>query len=172
MTDLTRPDLTGHLRALDVSVISLRDEVVAERRARESAINEAKEASRRSRWALWTMIGLATIGAVVNLGLIVRMESETASRHAAARTAAVVTCENGNITRAAIVDHVDGRIAQSWQALARISAQGGTPEDQVAQEALLASAVSELALTPLPQALGPRDCSPATVLAPTTLTGR
>ena len=186
MTDQIHPDLSGHLETLNGSVNRAVEEMHEQRLAYErkltlanEAVAEAKAASTKARRAVRLIGVLALLGALVNAGLwwrqdreADRREQESKQRAADALDAAIVACVNANVTRAAIVEHVDARIGQSWQALGTVLGVDDTDEQRARTAQILAALATELAGTPTPTALGPRDCSPESVRSPAPIAGQ
>lgn len=191
MTDQTRPDLSEQLHTLDANVVGLRREVVAERTIREAEVSEARAAgnaakaaaekaqtaierstlaSTRSRRVMWLVIGMAALGAAVNTGLIVRENVLAAERRADQTRAAVVTCQNGNRTRAELIVSIDARFGHYTESLAKVTNVDRTPEEIARVTERVSAIAAELSSVPWPAILAePRDCSPEALTSPTTI---
>ena len=173
MTDPQTTDLDERLRTLNDSVVRTEGEVREQRIAYEHKLTAANKATAAAQRAVRLVGALAIAGIVVYSLLILFVRNEANRRQEQFAVAAVVNCENANVTRAAIVEHVDERIGQSWQALGRILlGSDATPEQRAEMDVTIAALEAELSMTPTPTALGPRDCSPEAVSSPTTITGR
>lgn len=169
MTD-DQADLLGRLDTLADRVDRLRVAVDEERDVRRNEIDAtvqkvetARRARHRSNWALAAAAAAALAGAVVSLVLAVQIRRETDTRETERVHAAVVACENGNVTRAAIVDYIE----------AYTTVLGGlnppaTVEETARRAVLIDKLRSDLAAR-RPAALNARDCSPAAAAKPTTI---
>jgi hypothetical protein len=162
----------GHVDALRASVDRLQVSVDDERAAREAETATlarkqvtAARAIRRSNVAIGAVVVILVCGLLAQWGQSQSLRHEVDRREAERSRAAVVSCQNANITRQAIEDRFQSFI----DVLVAVSPKPPTAEGQMAQDGRVATLRAEFAAR-RPESLGPRDCSPAAVNTPTTLT--
>lgn len=174
MTDLPAVDLTalyGRLDSIGEAARELRDSLNEETESRvaeqtllarkqltaERAIDESKRASRRA-WR-GCLLGVAA------LVLVVAVFSVLWNRRLADQTnAAVVNCQNANVSRKAIIDEFSSFI----DVLVAVSPPATTAEVAQARKQTIDKLRTDFAAA-TPTALLPRDCSVKAVTSPTTL---
>ena len=167
------PDLTDRLRELTDSVDGLRQAVDEERAVRADEIDATKRkfetaqrARKRSNLALGVAVGAALLGALVSGWLAIRSMRETDARERDRVRAAVVTCENGNVTRAAI----EARFQSLIDALIAAAAPPATMEEAEARKERIDRFRAQFANDPAAAALAARNCSPRAASEPASLT--
>lgn len=158
-------DNEAAVREQEVAALSLKFVTAAEAAetaaVAAAAANRAVAKSRRTN--RWVAVAILLVLLAVAAGLVNKYRTDHADDHERVRQA-VVTCNNANLSRAAILDQFDVFITLLGQA----GNPPPTPEAAAARQALI-DKFRQNFHDGTPQALKPRDCSEKAVTSPTPL---
>jgi hypothetical protein len=158
-------DLAALVNKATESLDRVRDSIDREAEVREREVEALRlkyETARRARRRSNAAIAIAIV--VLALALVAKYRADRADDRAQVR-AAVIACNNANLSRQAIQDEFDVFIT----ALTTAGAQPTTVEATVARQAMIDKFRADFRAN-TPAALRPRDCSEEAVTSPTVLT--
>ncbi len=157
-------DLRGSVDTLGGKVDAERDARVAETATLQRKQLTAARALRKSKWTFRLVVAVLFLGLLGQWEQNRNLRDEVNRREGDRVHAAVVSCQNANVTRQAIED----RFTSFIDVLVAVSPTPPTAEAEATRKATVEKLRAEFAAR-RPESLGPRDCSVQAVTAPTTI---